>query len=76
MKNILIVSATSGNNYDLASEIVSLLKVKNVLYKFIKLDDFLIPLYHPKAEKTTESENISKLDNIKKRINDKLEMYH
>ena len=50
MKNILIVSATSGKNYQLAQEIDSLLKIKNINYQLIKLDDFFIPLYNPKID--------------------------
>ena len=64
MKNILLVSTTSGNNYNLAKEIDSLLKTKDVNYEFIKLDDFSLPLYHPKIEKTTQCEDISKLDEL------------
>ena len=64
MKNILLISATSGNNYQLAKEIESLLKTKDVNYNLIKLDDFSIPLYHPKIEKTTESKDISKVDEL------------
>jgi len=64
MKNILIVSVTSGNNYKLAQELETVLKTKKINYNLIKLDDFSIPLYHPKIEKTTELENISKLDDL------------
>jgi len=64
MKNILLISATSGNNYQLAKEIESLLKTKDVNYNLIKLDDFSIPLYHPKIEKTTESKDIAEIDKL------------
>ena len=64
MKNILLITATLGNNYNLAQEIESLLKTKDVNYKFIKLDDFSIPLYHPKIEETTTCDDISKLDDL------------
>ena len=64
MKNILIVSATSGNNYTLAIEIESLLKIKEVKCSIVKLDDFPVPLYNPKIEKTTENENITKIDEL------------
>jgi len=47
MKNILIVSATSGKNYKLATEIELLLSTKNINYKHINLDNFSIPLYSP-----------------------------
>ena len=64
MKNILIVSATSGNNYKLAQELENLLKTKKVNYNLIKLDDFSVPLYNPQIEKTIQSNNISKLDDL------------
>jgi len=64
MKNILIVSATSGNNYKLAQELENLLKTKKVNYNLIKLDDFSVPLYNPQIEKTTQSNDISKLDDL------------
>ena len=64
MKNILIISATSGNNYNLAQKIESLLKGKNINYQSIKLDDFSVPLYHSKIEETTDCEDISKLDSL------------
>ena len=41
-----------------------LLKIKDINYKFIKLDDFSVPLYHPKIETTTNSKDISKLDDL------------
>ena len=64
MKNILLISATSGNNYQLAKEIESLLKTKDANYNLIKLDDFSIPLYHPKIEKSTESKDITEIDKL------------
>ena len=64
MKNILLISATSGNNYNLAKEIEVLVTTKDINYKLIKLDDFSIPLYNPKIEHTTNSKDISKLDNL------------
>ena len=64
MKNILIVSATSGNNYILAQEVESLFKTKQANCKLIKLDDFSIPLYNPQLEKTTNNEDISKIDEL------------
>ena len=64
MKNILIVSATSGNNYKLAQEIESLFKTKKANCKLIKLDDFSIPLYKPELEETTNNEDISKIDGL------------
>ena len=64
MKNILLISATSGNNYKLALELEDLLKTKEVNYNLIKLDDFSVPLYNPKIEKTTKSDDISKLDEL------------
>ena len=64
MKNILIISATSGNNYKLAQELESLIKSKEVNYNLIRLDDYSIPLYHPKVETTTESDDIAKLDEL------------
>ena len=64
MKNILIVSATSGNNYKLAQEIESLFKTKKANCKLIKLDDFSIPLYKPELEETTNNNDISKIDKL------------
>ena len=64
MKNILIVSATSGNNYKLAQEIESLFKTKKANCKLIKLDDFSIPLYKPELEETTNNNDISKIDEL------------
>ena len=64
MKNILLVSATSGKNYKLAQEIESLLKNKKINYNLIKLDDFSIPLYNPQIEKEIESKDISKVDKL------------
>ena len=64
MKNILIVSATSGNNYILAQEVESLFKTKQANCKLIKLDDFSIPLYNPQLEKTTNNVDISKIDEL------------
>ena len=64
MKNILLVSSTSGNNYQLAQELESILKAKKANYNLIKLTDFSIPLYHPEIEESTDSEDISKLDNL------------
>ena len=64
MKNILLISATSGNNYKLAQELEVLLKTKEVDYNLIRLDDFSIPLYDPQKEETISSEDISKLDEL------------
>ena len=64
MKNILLISATSGNNYKLAQELEVLLKTKDVDYNLIRLDDFSIPLYDPQKEETISSEDISKLDEL------------
>ena len=64
MKNILLISATSGNNYKLAQELEVLLKTKDVDYNLIRLDDFSIPLYDPQKEETVNSEDISKLDEL------------
>jgi len=64
MKNILIISATSGNNYKLAQELENVLKTKNVNHNFINLDDFSVPLYSPKIEKETNHSDISKLDKL------------
>ena len=64
MKNILIISATSGNNYKLASEIKSLLDKKNTSSILIKLDDYSIPLYDPSIEKDIKLKDISKLDDL------------
>ena len=64
MKNILIVSATSGNNYKLAQELENVVKTKEVNYSFINLDDFSIPLYSPKIEKEISCDDISKLDKL------------
>ena len=64
MKNILIVSATSGKNYKLATEIELLLSTKNINYKLINLDNFLIPLYSPLIEEKTESKDIKKIDDL------------
>ena len=62
MKNILIISATSGNNYKLAQELEGIIKIKKVNYELIKLDDFSIPLYNPQLEETIDCQDISKLD--------------
>ena len=64
MKNILLISATSGNNYKLAQELEVLLKTKDVNCNLIRLDDFSIPLYDPQKEETISSEDISKLDEL------------
>ena len=64
MKNILLVSTTSGNNYQLAKELEDLLKEKDVDFNFIKLDDFSIPLYNPQLEETVDEQDISKLDEL------------
>ena len=64
MKNILIVSSTSGNNYTLSQEIESVLKTKKINYQLINLDDFSIPLYSPKIENSTDSEGIAVLDKL------------
>ena len=64
MKNILIVSATSGNNYKLAQELENVLKTKEVNYNLINLDGFSIPLYSPEIEKETNHHDIPKLDKL------------
>lgn len=50
MKNILIVSATRKNNYNLAKKIESILKLnkddfKSINTKVISLEDFPLPIY-------------------------------
>tara|TARA_B100001142_G_scaffold287462_1_gene303039 strand:- start:62 stop:550 length:489 start_codon:yes stop_codon:yes gene_type:complete len=47
MKKILIVSATSGNNLDLANDIRNLLSIDN---EVISLEDYELPLYTGKAK--------------------------
>ena len=47
MKKILIVSATSGNNLDLANDIRKLLSIDN---EVISLEDYELPLYTGKAK--------------------------
>jgi len=47
MKQILIISATSGNNLDLANDIRKLLSVDN---EVISLEDYELPLYTGKVE--------------------------
>ena len=47
MKKILIVSATSGNNLDLANDIRKLLSIDNEL---ISLEDYELPLYTGKVK--------------------------
>ena len=47
MKKILIVSATSGNNLDLANDIRKLLSLDNEL---ISLEDYELPLYTGKVK--------------------------
>ena len=47
MKKILIVSATSGNNLDLAYDIRKLLSIDN---EVISLEDYELPLYTGKAK--------------------------
>ena len=64
MKNILLVSATSGNNYKLAQELEGVLKTKQVNYNFIKLNDFSIPLYNPELEESTNHKDILKIDEL------------
>jgi len=64
MKNILIISATSGKNYVLAKEIRSLLETKDIEYKLLKLEDLSVPLYNPKIEKNTDLEDITRLDKL------------
>ena len=47
MKKILIISATSGNNLDLANDIRKLLRIDNEL---ISLEDYQLPLYTGKVK--------------------------
>ena len=47
MKKILIISATSGNNLDLANDIRKLLSVDN---EVISLEDYELPLYTGKVK--------------------------
>ena len=47
MKKILIVSATSGNNLDLANDIRKLLSIDN---EVISLEDYELPLYTGKVK--------------------------
>ena len=47
MKKILIISATSGNNLDLANDIRNLLSIDN---EVISLEDYELPLYTGKVK--------------------------
>ena len=47
MKNIIIISATSGNNLILAEKIGDLVDLKS---KIISLEDYQLPLYTGKFE--------------------------
>ena len=59
MKKILIISATSGNNLDLANDIRKLLSVDN---EVISLEDYELPLYTGKV-KIDNQTTVNKLCN-------------
>ena len=64
MKNVLLISATSGTNLDLAQSIERVLKNYPLKSKIICLEDFNLPLYNGKKISNSNKKNIINLTDL------------
>lgn len=64
MKNIVIISATSGQNYILSKDINSLLKELKVSVEIVNLEKYDIPLFTASNYESIKLDVVKKINNI------------
>ena len=64
MKKILIVSATSNSNYQLAKDLEGILVSLDAKVSVLSLEDYILPLYTTKKDELSSKDDIQKVKEL------------